>query len=98
MADNEEFKDDEEIETDIIDVAIGQMVDEFLGDDTDDDEFDEISDVVFDVVADLVDNGEIEDIPAEDAPDEEKQAWLDKYMGTLKQKVREEIDGDSDLE
>lgn len=83
----------EEKDQDEIDLAISEFVDKLVPSD-DDEEWEAVSDLVFDVVSDLVDDGKIQDIPAEDATPEEKQSWLSDSFPQIEASVKEAMDNE----
>jgi hypothetical protein len=78
------------------------LVDKIAGEDPTDDELEDLSDLIFDVIEDLVNDEKIEEMPTEEASDEEKQKWLDDSLpkiGTeLEKALREPDKDDTSLE
>lgn len=82
---------------DAIDIALLSVVQEIAGEDPSDDDLDDVSDVLFSVAEDMADDGEINDIPDNDASEEEKSAWLEKSFPTLKRKIMDIFAGEQEL-
>lgn len=82
---------------DIVDAALDVALDEFIPDDLDIDEADMRCDLFQALIADLIDDGVIQEVPFPEESDEVKQQWIDASLPVLKDKFREELDGDISL-
>lgn len=82
---------------DSIDVALLSVVQEIAGEDPSDDDLDDVSDVLFSVAEDMAEDGEIDDIPDNDASDDQKALWLEKSFPALKRKVMDIFSGEQEL-
>jgi len=83
--------DDKEIpQEDVVDKALLDIVHEVFGDDYDDEELDGALDVILAILDELIDTGDAEEMPENEAPEEEKNDWVARFRDKLKQAV---IDG-----
>lgn len=90
--------EEKEEKFDIIDEALEKLIDEFIDEDSDEDEFDDVGETLITVYSSLVDDGLLKEVPEEEDDDELKKGWIESSIPVLRDTMKGELDGDSDME
>jgi hypothetical protein len=78
-------------EHDKIDDELLSILHAFVGEDAEEEDLDAASNLLFSLVEQMVDDGEIDEIPETDVPDQDKNIWLEKCLPVLKQAFEEVV-------
>lgn len=85
------FDEDSIPEEDVIDAAFLDMIHEAFGEDIEEEDLDGATDVLLQIVGEFVDAGDMQEIPENEAPEEEKSKWLSDNLDKIKKEFNDSV-------